>query len=243
MSTLKSAATKIAEAIEYVNESGILPEDSRAQLREVELSVSSAFDFFTDKLNETPALNQDTDEHENQKILNHTKAAQLAADMRFRIKWLLACQQRDENRRNAELSLKIAFDQHFKDSDTLKERGTRIYRSALRNELLQPSFLKRTGDAIGEFADTFATSFRGKKNEEKPFSLSEGLEQLLPQLTLRVPEDAVLVGVQPNSPRRNLPPWGSHSRIPKTSWLQWPLPATSFWCSARRGSMPPNWMT
>ena len=182
MSTLKSAATKIAEAIEYVNESGILPEDSRAQLREVELSVSCAFDFFTDKLNETPALNQDTDEHENQKILNHTKAAQLAADMRFRIKWLLACQQRDENRRNAELSLKIAFDQHFKDSDTLKERGTRIYRSALRNELLQPSFLKRTGDAIGEFADTFATSFRGKKNEEKPFSLSEGLEQLLPQL-------------------------------------------------------------
>ena len=59
MSTLKSAATKIAEAIEYVNESGILPEDSRAQLREVELSVSSAFDFFTDKLNETPALNQE----------------------------------------------------------------------------------------------------------------------------------------------------------------------------------------
>lgn len=211
-SSLKFAAGKILEALKHVNGNGQIPEHLQAQLRDAESSISKAFDFFTNTLKDHQAAKRNATNHEKQQVLDHMQAAQLATDVRFRINWILAQQEPAESRR---VSLEITFDQHFKDSTVIEECGTRIHRTALRQELLEPSLRHKAEKKAGEVKEMALSLLPNKKAKEEPFSLLEGLEQLLPQLAIQVPEDAVLVGAQPDSPEAKLAALGLAELAPK----------------------------
>lgn len=217
-SKLKAAYRTVQEAINQVTATGSLSDVLRQQLISTDTQLDEAFHTFKSKLSEYSTSGQGVTPEEVRQIPSTAKAALYAIAMRFQGRTLLAWQDREMGRSDAEYTYNTVLKRRRDDTNEIEQHCRRIHRAALKNELLDKTPWGKVAEVPGKAAEAvgnFISSRFQKEQKEEPIILSLALEQLQPELADVVPDDAVVVGVQPDSPEVKLAALGLAELTPE----------------------------